>query len=63
MVVEQVKALGLDVLLSKRVGYIETTDDNKVKGVVFENGKRMDCACICFAVRVLPLGRQPRPEC
>ena len=54
MVVEQVKALGLDVLLSKRVGHIETTQDNRVKGVVFESGERMDCACICFAVEFCP---------
>jgi nitrite reductase (NAD(P)H) len=50
LVVEQVQALGLDVRLSKRVGRIETTKDNKVKGVVFEDGERMDCSCICFAV-------------
>ena len=53
MVVEQVGALGLEVMLSKRVGKIITTDDNFVKGVVFEDGEEMDCSCICFAVRVL----------
>lgn len=50
MVVEQVRALGLEVMLSKRVGKIETTEDNSVRGVVFEDGERMDCSCICFAV-------------
>lgn len=50
MVVEQVRALGLDVLLSKRVGKILTTEDNFVKGVVFEDGEQMDCSCTCFAV-------------
>jgi nitrite reductase (NAD(P)H) len=50
MVVEQVRALGLNVMLSKRVGKILTDDDNFVKGVVFEDGEQMDCSCICFAV-------------
>ena len=50
MVVEQVRNLGLDVLLSKRVGKIITTEDNCVKGVKFEDGEEMDCSCICFAV-------------
>ena len=50
MVVEQVTALGLDVLMSKRVGKIITDDKNFVQGVVFEDGEKMDCSCICFAV-------------
>jgi nitrite reductase (NAD(P)H) len=50
MVLEQVRELGLDVLLSKRVGRIVTDDDNCVSGVVFEDGEKMDCSCICFAV-------------
>lgn len=57
MVVEQVRALGLDVMLSKRVGKIETDEQNFVKGVVFEDGERMDCSCVCFAVSVLDLSR------
>ena len=52
MVVDQVRALGLDVMLSKRVGKIITTEDNFVKGVVFEDGEEMNCSCICFAVSV-----------
>jgi nitrite reductase (NAD(P)H) len=50
MVVEQVRSLGLEVMLSKRVGRIVTDDDNNVAGVVFEDGTKMDCSCICFAV-------------
>lgn len=50
MVVEQVQDLGLDVLLSKRVGKVNTDDDNNVVGVTFEDGQSMDCSCICFAV-------------
>jgi nitrite reductase (NAD(P)H) len=50
MVVEQVRALGLDVLLSKRVGKILTTEDNAVRGVAFEDGDEMECSCVCFAV-------------
>ncbi|KAK5721389.1 hypothetical protein LTR17_014600 [Elasticomyces elasticus] len=52
MVVEQVTALGLDVLLSKRVGKINTDADNSVTGVVFEDGEQMDCSCICFAIGI-----------
>lgn len=50
MVVEQVRALGLDVMLSKRVGKILTDEENGVTGVVFEDGSQMECSCICFAV-------------
>jgi nitrite reductase (NAD(P)H) len=53
MVVEQVRALGLDVLLSKRVGKILTDEENSVKGVVFEDGEEMECSCICFAVSLI----------
>ena len=52
LVVEQVRDLGLDVLLSKRVGMIEVTDDNAVKGVVFEDGEKMECSTICFAIGI-----------
>lgn len=52
MVVEQVQALGLDVLLSKRVGKINTDEDNNVVGVTFEDGESMDCSCICFAIGI-----------
>lgn len=50
MVVEQVRALGLDVMLGKRVGKILTDDKNAVRGVIFEDGEEMECSCICFAV-------------
>ena len=52
MVVEQVRALGLDVLLSKRVREILTDENNKMTGVIFENGDKMDCSCICFAIGI-----------
>jgi nitrite reductase (NAD(P)H) len=50
LVVEQVRNLGLDVMLSKRVGKILTSAANEVTGVVFEDGEEMECSCICFAV-------------
>jgi nitrite reductase (NAD(P)H) len=53
MVVEQVRSLGLDVLMSKRVGKIVVDEENSVKGVIFEDGEKMDCSCICFAVSPL----------
>ncbi|KAF2622313.1 nitrite reductase [Macroventuria anomochaeta] len=52
MVVEQVRAMGLDVMLSKRVGKILTTEKNAVRGVVFEDGEEMECSCICFAIGI-----------
>lgn len=50
IVVEQVRNLGLDVMLSKRVGKILTSGTNQVTGVLFEDGEEMECSCICFAV-------------
>ena len=52
MVVDLVTKLGLDVLLSKRVGKIEVDGDNAVKGVVFEDGERMDCKCLMFGIGI-----------
>ena len=52
MVVELVTKLGLDVLLSKRVGKIEVDEDNAVKGVVFEDGEKMDCKCLMFGIGI-----------
>ncbi|KIV98034.1 nitrite reductase [NAD(P)H], large subunit [Exophiala mesophila] len=52
MVVELVRNLGLDVMLSKRVGKILTDDNNAVSGVVFEDGEQMDCTCIMFAIGI-----------
>lgn len=52
MVVQQIRNLGLDVLLSKRVASIKTDESNSVTGVVFEDGDEMDCSTICFAIGV-----------
>jgi nitrite reductase (NAD(P)H) len=52
MVVEQVRQLGLDVLLSKRVKNIKTDQDNYVTGVTFEDGEEMECSTICFAIGI-----------
>ncbi|KAK0708331.1 hypothetical protein B0H67DRAFT_495546 [Lasiosphaeris hirsuta] len=54
MVVEQVRDLGVDVLLGKRVGKIDVTEDNNIKGVHFEDGEYMSCSTICFAIGVRP---------
>lgn len=51
MVVEQVRKLGLDVMLSKRVGRINVDESNNTTGVTFEDGEHMECSCVCFAVR------------
>ncbi|KAI9715602.1 MAG: hypothetical protein M1812_005906 [Candelaria pacifica] len=52
MVVEQVRNLGLEVLLSKRVGRINVDEGNNVVGVTFEDGGKMDCRCIMFAIGI-----------
>ncbi|CAN8098068.1 unnamed protein product [Discula destructiva] len=53
MVVGQVRDLGVDVMLGKRVGRIEVDEaDKSVTGVVFEDGERMPCSTICFAIGV-----------
>jgi len=65
MVVELVRNLGLDVMLSKRVGKILTDDNNAVKGIIFEDGEQMDCSCIMFAIGIKArdeLARKSRPE-
>jgi len=54
MVVEQVRSLGVDVLLGKRVGKIDVNEKNGVKGVRFEDGEYMACSTICFAIGVRP---------
>ncbi|KAH0538787.1 hypothetical protein FGG08_004619 [Glutinoglossum americanum] len=59
LVLEEIRALGLDVLLSKRVGRINTDGRNDVVGVTFEDGESMDCRCICFAEQI---GIKPRDE-
>lgn len=55
MVVEQVRALGVDVLLSKRVANIDVDDEGGfVKGVHFEDGGYIPCSTVCFAIGVSP---------
>ena len=52
LVVELVRQLGLDVMLSKRVGRIEVDGNNQVKGVIFEDGEKMDCTCVMFGIGI-----------
>ncbi|POR35197.1 Nitrite reductase [NAD(P)H] [Tolypocladium paradoxum] len=52
MVVQQVRDLGLDVMLSKRVQRIKVDEENSVTGVVFEDGEEIDCSTICFAIGI-----------
>ncbi len=54
MVIEKVADLGVDVLLSKRVGQIRKDGANNVTGLVFEDGEQLDCSTICFAIGVRP---------
>lgn len=66
MVVEQVRSLGVDVHLSRRVGKVEVDAANNVTGVLFEDGESMACSTICFAIGVRPrdaLARQAGIRC
>lgn len=52
MVVQQVRQLGLDVMLGKRVQRIQVDSDNNVQGVVFEDGEEIACSTVCFAIGI-----------
>jgi nitrite reductase (NAD(P)H) len=54
LVTEKIREIGLDVLLQKRVARIDTDDTNNVVGVTFEDGEKLECCCICFAIGVKP---------
>jgi nitrite reductase (NAD(P)H) len=54
MVVQQVKELGTDVMLRKRVARIKTDQDRNVTGVVLEDGDEFDCSTVCFAIGIIP---------
>ncbi|KAK0628838.1 nitrite reductase [Bombardia bombarda] len=54
MVVEQVRELGVEVLLGKRVGRIDVDGEGQVTGVHFEDGEYMSCSTVCFAIGVRP---------
>lgn len=50
LVTRKIRELGLDVLHQKRVAAVNTDADNNVTGITFDDGERIDCCCICFAV-------------
>lgn len=50
LVTRKIRELGLDVLHEKRVKLVHTDEENNVVGITFEDGERIDCCCICFAV-------------
>lgn len=53
MVVEKVRGMGVDVMLSKRVGKIKVNEaTGRMKQVVFEDGQVMDCQVLCFAIGI-----------
>ncbi|KAF3905146.1 hypothetical protein ABW21_db0208336 [Orbilia brochopaga] len=52
LVVEKVKELGVDVILQKRVAKIETTSENQVSGVTFEDGDTVQTSTVCFAIGI-----------
>ncbi|CAI7668261.1 unnamed protein product [Penicillium crustosum] len=66
LVTRKIRELGLDVLHQKRVKIVHTDDGNNVIGITFEDGERIECCCICFAIGVQPrdeLGRDIGIQC
>ncbi|KAJ5826890.1 FAD-dependent pyridine nucleotide-disulfide oxidoreductase [Penicillium robsamsonii] len=66
LVTRKIRELGLDVLHQKRVKIVHTDEGNNVVGITFEDGERIDCCCICFAIGVQPrdeLGRDIGIQC
>lgn len=53
LVTRKIRELGLDVLHQKRVAIVNTDSDNNVTGITFEDGEKIQCCCICFAVSIL----------
>lgn len=51
LVTEGVRALGLDVMHQKRIAAVDVDAENNVRGVLFEDGDRVACRAVCFAVR------------
>ena len=50
LVSRKIRELGLDVLHQKHVKTVNTDEENNVVGITFEDGEKLDCCCICFAV-------------
>jgi hypothetical protein len=50
MVVEQVRDLGVDLILGKMVNKILTDENHCVTGVEFKDGDTVEGTCVCFAV-------------
>lgn len=56
MVAEQVKGLGVEVVLGKMVSKLTTADDGSVTGVEFKDGSIVEGTCVCVAVSPSKLG-------
>ncbi|KAK4119299.1 nitrite reductase [Parathielavia appendiculata] len=66
MVVEQVRSLGVDVMLKKSVASIEVDEERRVTGVKLVDGESFACSTLCFAIGVKPrdeLGREAGLRC
>ncbi|KAL2144873.1 hypothetical protein VTI28DRAFT_8433 [Corynascus sepedonium] len=66
MVADQVRQLGVDVLLDKAVAGIEVDEQHNVTGVKLGDGESFACSTVCFAIGVRPrdeLARQAGLKC
>lgn len=52
LVEEKVRSLGLDVMAGRSITSINVDEENNVTGATLENGEKIECSTICFAVRI-----------
>ena len=54
LVTSKVRELGVDVIHRRRIRAINVDGQNNVVGATFEDGDKIDCSCLCFAVFPYP---------
>ncbi|RPA71697.1 nitrite reductase [Ascobolus immersus RN42] len=54
LVMEKIRDLGLEVLTEKRVKEINKDEKNQCTAVTFEDGERMECSTLCYAIGIKP---------
>jgi len=62
MVVEQVRDLGVDLILGKMMDKITTDDQNNVTGLQFKDGEVVEGTCVCVAVGITKIYHKTNPN-
>lgn len=50
LVIDKITELGIDVLCNHKIKSIDTTENNRVKSVTFDDGENFECSTVCIAV-------------